>query len=987
MTITSESLFERIDPDGNLDLNIDVCKYFTIREFNSNFSSDKNSYMLLNQNLQSFNAKQAVFEAFLDSLCTPLNALVLTETWTEANTLELCNIDNFDPVHTHRLRPLGHHGAIGGGVSIFANSSIYGILKIDELSFCNEFIEVCVARLFRLNNNEQEHYIVGVYRPRHDADHNFLISLQRILTHDLLKNKIVILAGDLNIDLLKLNENYVYQYLSMLKSLNFFQVINKATRFPSGVNSTQNPSCLDHIFINKFIQCTGPIFIVDISDHCCSALYFELETATQSSNKKHKISFRPFTEVNMRKLDDKLAQTDWTFITDVEDVNAQFTAFQNYINYTYCDCFPLMTKFISNKRKKKPWITESTMEKIKNKSAYYKQFSFGIISREVYNRLKNRLNKEIMQDKKAYYKNLFSSSTKNMKKSWKTLHSLLGTNNSKSCTDKIFSSAKNDSDKVQIVNKFNDFFANIGNILADQLPITASSPLFPSDHVQQSFFIFPPSIDEISKIIMSLKLTSTPSDVMPVKIFKKFSHILVFPITRMIENSIQNGVFPNDLKIARISPKHKEDSYSEPSNFRPISSLSYLSKVYEKFFSLRIIKFFSKYSVIAPNQYGFQNGRSTTDALINLTEQMYSAIDNNSFFIAAIIDIRKAFDCVNHEILKAKLERYGIRGMPLKWLDSYLTDRKCYVELGSHKSKMNTFNVGVPQGSILGPTLFLIYINNLPKISDILKTQLFADDTIVSSSGINIDSLIETTNTELSKLQDWTEANKLTIHAGKTNLLLVSKRRASTSSNIIFMDRTILPVNNCKYLGIYLDDRLTFKDHINYIISKISRHTGILYKIKDNLPTKTRIDYYYAYIYPYLSYNTIIWGSADTTHIQPLINQQKRAIRTIANAGFRDHTNPLFKQFKLLKLQDIHKFQLGTFMFHARQRGEYATQSRYQTRGLNRVLSDYHRLSTTQRAVSYTAPTFWNSLPEYLRCLNSYNVFRKSLKNFLVNQY
>ena len=133
--------------------------------------------------------------------------------------------------------------------------------------------------------------------------------------------------------------------------------------------------------------------------------------------------------------------------------------------------------------------------------------------------------------------------------------------------------------------------------------------------------------------------------------------------------------------------------------------------------------------------------------------------------------------------------------------------------------------------------------------------------------------------------------------------------------------------------------------------------------------------------------NTIIWGSADTTHIQPLINQQKRAIRTIANAGFRDHTNPLFKQFKLLKLQDIHKFQLGTFMFHARQRGEYATQSRYQTRGLNRALSDYHRISTTQRAVSYTAPTFWNSLPEYLRCLNSYNVFRKSLKDFLVNQY
>ena len=247
-----------------------------------------------------------------------------------------------------------------------------------------------------------------------------------------------------------------------------------------------------------------------------------------------------------------------------------------------------------------------------------------------------------------------------------------------------------------------------------------------------------------------------------------------------------------------------------------------------------------------------------------------------SHFLATIIDVKKAFDCVNHNILITKLERFGIRGTPLKWLISYLADRKCYVNIGPHNSRTRTFNIGVPQGSILGPTLFLIYVNNLPKFSNIMRTQLFADDTILSNTGSNIDALLESTNEELTKLNDWTQANKLTIDAGKTKLLIASNRiPRSHNLNISILGNVISPSNSCKYLGIYVDNRLSFKDHINYINSKIARHTGILYKIRDNLPIKSRIDYYYTFIYPYLSYNTIIWGSTFPTHLKPLILQPK----------------------------------------------------------------------------------------------------------------
>ena len=990
MLMTVDEQFDRIDPDGNLNTNPDRCKYYTINEFNSQFNSDAGTYLLLNQNLQSYNAKQHLLEAFLEAIKLPFHTIVLTETWNQKKYINQCKIENYKGVHTYRDVPdRTARGGPGGGVSIFTDLSLYDLKKIDSLSVCNTTIETCVARIFRKDNPSLDHFIVGVYRPHTDTEENFINDLQEILSNPLLHNKKVILAGDMNIDLLDHSDEQVNQYLCMLNSLNFIQTINKATRFPNGINSVYNPSCLDHIAVNKFTNYIAPIFFVDISDHCGTSLRFIMDEISPSTSIKHKISFRLTNDQNITNFETAISETNWNFLLEHNDVNQQFTAFQDCVNSMYRDCFPLKTKYITEKRKNKPWITEATLDKIKMKSNYYKQFRNGIITREENNRLKNRLNKEINRDKITYYQTLFSNSKGNMKKSWKNLHCLLGTYNAKNSTDKIFGDAITDPDKLNIVNKFNDFFASVGNTLASQMPESNIHPTSPSDYVHQNFYLFPPTYDEISKIIMSLKLTWTSTDILPVRLLKRFCNILVIPITILIENSISKGEFPEVLKIARITPIHKEGSFTEPSNFRPISSLFYLSKIYEKFFSQRLIKFCDKHSLISPRQFGFQRGVSTSDALMSLTEDIYSALDKKMHFLAAIIDVKKAFDCVNHNILLNKLERYGVRGIPLIWLKSYLADRKCFVEVSSYKSSLNTFNIGVPQGSILGPLLFLIYVNNLANFSNTMQTQLFADDTIVFNSGTDMETLIASTNEELIKLNDWTQANKLTIHGGKTKLLIVSNRVTTQyNPSISITGNVIYRTNCCKYLGVYLDSRLTFNDHIRYINGKISRHTGILYKIKDYLPMKTKLDYYYAYIYPYLSYNIIIWGGSFQTHLKPLITQQKRTIRTIANAGYRDHTDPLFKQLKILKLKDIYDFHLGTYMFHARNRGEYATQSNIRTRGSisNRALPVFHGLSTTDHAVSSRGPKLWNTLPLYLRSINTYKSFRKSLKEYLLNR-
>ena len=502
MLTEDDDQFRSIDPDSNLDINIDRCRYYTIDEFNSSFNNDAGTYLLLNQNIQSFRAKQALLEAFIESISHSFHTIVLTETWNEKKYLNLCNLEDFHVVHTYRDLPdRSAHGGVGGGISIFTNSTMYDIIKLESLSVCNTTIETCVARIYRRDNILMEHFIVGVYRPHTDTVENFIHSLQEILTSNLLRNKTVIIAGDMNINLLNLNDNHVNQYLCTLNSLNYIQTVNKATRFPNARNSVYNPSCLDHISINKFVPYNAPIYFADISDHCGSAICCKLEDNPTPINTKHKVSFRLSNDQNIANFGALISQTNWDFLLNYNDVNEQFQAFQDYINSTYRNCFPLKTKFISDKRKNKPWITDSTMAKIKLKSNYYKQFKNGTISREENNRLKNRLNKEINRDKDKYYQTIFGNSKGNMKKSWNTLSSLLGTPKNKSLTDKIFGDAITDSDKMRIVKEFNNFFAGIGNTLAAQMPDSINPPIFPSDHLQHSFFLFPPTHDEISKIM------------------------------------------------------------------------------------------------------------------------------------------------------------------------------------------------------------------------------------------------------------------------------------------------------------------------------------------------------------------------------------------------------------------------------------------------------------------------------------------------------
>ena len=452
------------------------------------------------------------------------------------------------------------------------------------------------------------------------------------------------------------------------------------------------------------------------------------------------------------------------------------------------------------------------------------------------------------------------------------------------------------------------------------------------------------------------------------------------PLVKLINASFSSGIFPSALKTAKITPIFKGGDNTFPTNYRPISSLPFLSKIIERALYDRIMNFADEYSLFTDLQFGFRKGISTVDSLIHLTESVYNSLDLKKHHLSVLLDLKKAFDTVQHGILLDKLEYYGIRSKALLLIKSYLSNRPQYIQVNNNVSTQQILNSSVPQGSIVGPLFFLFFINDLVSMSTNCEIQLFADDAIVSSSNSNYDLLSEDVNSDLQIVSGWMLSNRLTLNTDKCNYIIFSNRNYRTN-DILVNSSLISNVLECKYLGVYLDRNLNFEYHIiNYILNKTSKLCGILYKLRNLFPTETCIRFYYALIYPYLSYCILIWGNTYQSHLNPLFKLQKRVVRTIAKVSRTEHTTPLFLRFNLLKLEDIYKYSIAVYMF--KNRNYFSSNGHlHNTRNRNQLVPVYHRLTQTQKAISFMGPKIWNQIPIETREIESLKLFKKCVKN------
>ena len=423
-------------------------------------------------------------------------------------------------------------------------------------------------------------------------------------------------------------------------------------------------------------------------------------------------------------------------------------------------------------------------------------------------------------------------------------------------------------DPQRIVVEFAKYFCEVGPKYANAIPKSeATCCNYLTNNINGNMFITPTDKQEVLDIINQLKNKTTQGHhgISP-KLLKDLKHPLSSPLATIINKSLSEGKFPDIMKIARINPIFKAKDKTDISNYRPISILPTLSKVFEKVIFKRLYSFLEKYSILSENQFGFRPKHSTIDAIIQFTNQITEGFKNKKTSVGLFCDLSKAFDTIDHGILIKKLHYYGIRGLALQLIKSYLTERKMYVQIEQSKSNQLILTHGVPQGSILGPLLFIIYINDLPNSLCHGNATMFADDTNILKSAHNTQILIKEMNEDANNLYNWFSANKLSLNISKTYFIVFSKSKNVKLSGLkIKIGNTeIERKETTLFLGMHIDSKLNWHEHILNLHTKISKSIYMINRTKHYLPKRQLKILYHSLIQPHIEYGLILWGK----HIQ-----------------------------------------------------------------------------------------------------------------------
>ena len=455
------------------------------------------------------------------------------------------------------------------------------------------------------------------------------------------------------------------------------------------------------------------------------------------------------------------------------------------------------------------------------------------------------------------------------------------------------------------------------------------------------------------------------------------------------------------MKIAKVTPVFKSNDNQTFSNYRPISILPSISKVLEKIIYNRLLEFITHNDIFSPHQYGFRPNRSTYMAINDLYCRITGDLDSQKCSLGIFLDLSKAFDTLNHQILLDKLNTYGIRGLANSWIKDYLSNRKQYVIYNNTNSAQSDIICGVPQGSILGPLLFLLYINDLPLSSPSSHFIIFADDTNILFSHKDPIQLQDLINTELKNISNWFKLNKLSLNIGKTNYMIFKNKynnKPSHDLSIQIDNKHIERVDTTKFLGILIDSNLTWKPHTSHITKIVSKYNGIFRKVRPYLDNESLHTLYNTLVLPYLTYCTLVWGDKNNANLNSLFITQKKIIRTCTKSLWLAHTTPLFISLKTLKIHDIYTYQLAIHMYRYHHdllpRGlpncHFITQADihgHNTRQASNLHVDQTKTKLAQNNIKTQGPIIWNNLDVNIKNCASLPSFKTNLKKSFITQY
>lgn len=986
------SFITNLDPDLNFNELMPSNSRYMIESEVNELVTDKpcNSGMsFLHINCRSLIGNFDRFRVLTTNLLDSFSVIGVSETWLNDDTFNMVNLPGYNFISNHR------RGKTGGGVGLYLGD-YFQYKLIQDCNISNP--EVIESLFVEISNPLGKNIIVGtVYRPPNQNLVSFIEDFNKILSIISKDNKQCYIMGDFNLDLLHCDHHaYTQEFIDSLFSHMFIPLINKPTRLTS-----HSATLIDNIFTNCFTQnIVNGIILNDLSDHL--PVFALSSTKFEKPNNETTYYTRDYNDLNIIKFQTKLSQVEWTRVLIGQDPNRLYDVFAEEYYRHFEDCFPLkISKLNSCRKSKSPWITKGLLTSVKKKNKLYKKYLANPtpVRDSQYKRYKNKLNHLIRISKKTYYDKKFELAKSDLKTTWKLINEVTNLKRKKPSLPSSFrSNNMTINEPSKIANDFCKYFSEIGPSLARKIPPTNRSfHEFLGPTISETIFLKPTTVNELREICMSFKNGKAPGyDNLPIHIIKKSFELISEPLMLVINSSLEAGLFPDKLKVAKIIPIYKAGEVDTFTNYRPISILSSFSKIYERVMYNRLVEFTNKLEIYYCHQFGFRTNHSTNLALTHLINKIATAIDQKEITASVFLDLSKAFDTLNHDILFSKLERYGIRGVALNWVKSYFNNRTQFVQYNKFSSARIAIQCGVPQGSILGPLFFILYINDLPNASHLVKPLLFADDTSICYASSDPIVLATVLNEALLNISTWMKANKLSVNIDKTNYIIFQPTQKKSTYEILLLldDRLITQKKQIKFLGVLLDENLSWKPHINYVCKKVSKSIGVIYRARFNLSKSTKLSLYYTLIYPYLIYCNTIWSSTYVSNLKRLQILQKRIVRLLTSSSFLAHTAPLFKKLKILDINKINSFCTGIFMYSYHNKllpppflNLFSTSNQfhnYNTRNADTYRSHACRTNIKQFTMLSRGPKLWNSLPDTVKNAGTLNCFRNRIRKYLL---
>ena len=794
-------------------------------------------------------------------------------------------------------------------------------------------------------------------------------------------------AGDVNINLLN-PRNYVYvdTYVKNLFELGLKPLVTVPTKV-NFENIITRFSILDHIWVTDGLRCDQTLVIpVNITDHfpVISLISMGVQEVSQMSLQRRRLTGRGKETFRIF-----LSNTHVSIIGN--DIS---TIYDNYFTKVldgYNKAFPI-DNYIKKTKHSPPWISPRLKECIKKKAKLYRGYLKGHISKRDYTFYKNRLTSVIRKSKALYYTQIFLQNSNNSKVLWSTINDIMNRGNRH-----VLKEVKVNVEVLKgrvLADYTNQFFVNAAISVTMDLPQTKGFICL-SARTRDSCFFFPTNYNEVSKVIRSLKNRGSKIfDIHP-SVLKENLDIFSVHFVQLFNLSLELEGFADGLKIARVNPVHKSGPKDIIDNYRPISVLPLFSKIFEKLTLHRMNSFIERHNLLTPSQFGFRAGCNTTNAIIKLLTHIVEAYHKKMYSACFFLNLRRAFDTINHNILLLKLEHYGFRGQCYKFLRSYYQNRKQYVHLNGHKSATLPVVNGVPQGSILGPLCFSLYINDLPLAVEEISV-LFADDAAFFVTADTLEGLIAKIRNLFSDIAGYLNVNKLVPNASKSKLMMFTSRPTSNLPVLLFGGKEIEWVSEFKYLGLTITRNMNFSTHINKVALNISRITGSFINLRSFFPIQVLVKLYYALAFPHIQNHILVWGAAPASQLKILairINNMLRIIQGVTRVNGRPtvSNDDLYKQLGLLKLSSVFKYNLFKFLrllldgklpdFWNILMSEYVAHHSYNTRQL-RFRHPGLVCEIERRALSHQLILLYEGIPSNILEMNfkpSLKMFKKSL--------